>query len=153
MNKSKRLKFTYKTSHLQEPVTVSNYVSSHGTGWQTLCFGDISAERGRWRQGKRHHWSKFQARVWVGVCSHPPLPPSLHFKGQLHSYSADLPSAFTVAAHFWNHLQLLLRFSTFSNYTLPFEYNICFKYLGYADFFIYICLKKLWLCCVPWVIQ
>lgn len=99
MTKSKRLKFTLKTSHLQEPMTVSNYVSSHGTGWQILCFGDVSADRGRWRQGKRHHWSKFQARVWMamGGCTHPPLPPSPHFKGQLGSHSADLPSAFAVA--------------------------------------------------------
>lgn len=41
----------------------------------------------------------------------------------------------------------------FSNYTLPFEYSVCFKYLENANFFIYSCLKKLRLCCLPWVIQ
>lgn len=41
----------------------------------------------------------------------------------------------------------------FSNYTLPFQYSICFKYLENANFFIYSCLKKLWLCCLPWVVQ
>lgn len=97
---------------------------------------------------------KPQARAWIDLGSQPPLPPSpRRFKGQLSSYSADSPSALAVAARFWNCLQPLLYFYTFSNYTLPFEYSICFKYLENANFFIYTCLKKSRLCCVPWVIQ
>ena len=39
MTKTEHLKFMFKTFLLQEPMMVSNHVSSHGTGWQTLPFG------------------------------------------------------------------------------------------------------------------
>lgn len=108
------------------------------------------------KTGQDKSLRKPQTRAWIdpGSCCQPPLPPSpRRFKGQLSSCSADSPSALAVAARFWNCLQLLLYFYTFSNYTLPFEYSICFKYLENANFFIYTCLKKFRLCCVPWVIQ
>lgn len=89
-------------------------------------------------------FSKSKAIVWADrrLQSSSSSSFTTAFQGAAQQPYCNLSSALAVAVRFWNCLQLLLCFCTFSNYTLPFEYNIWFKYLENANFFIYTCLKK-----------
>lgn len=89
-------------------------------------------------------FSKSKAIVWADrrLQSSSSSSFTIAFQGAAQQPYCNLSFALAVAVRFWNCLQLLLYFCTFSNYTLPFEYNIWFKYLENANFFIYTCLKK-----------
>lgn len=111
----------------------------------------MKADEGKARQDKTNHLANLRPGrelTWEVAVNHLLLPATVSQRA-VQQLLCRFPSALAVAASFWNCLQLLLYFCSFPNYTLPFEYNICFKYLENANFFIYTCLKKLWLCCVP----
>lgn len=128
----------------------------HGTIWtewlwdsdQLLCTSAlqasgnalIEADKDKARSAIQH--ISGQGVIWHGkLQSTSSSSLTTVFQGAAQQLLCTFPFWRSWGNKFLDCLQLLLYSCTYSNYTLPFEHNISFKYLQNANFFIYMLRK------------